>query len=272
MISALPIVDGVRVREHLARLLDVHEGGALVFDADGTLWTHDVGCMVFDRATDRGLFKASSRERLRKEAERLGQTPTAGLSATDLVRSIEAALIAGHGAERALAELQVWAYVDFSADEFRSLCRDVLDGPEHVAGLHHDVLELANFARQRGAVTCVVSASPRIVVEEALAGLGFRHDLVAAGDPRWTEGRIDVGLDAPLPYGPEKASRGRRLLGETAWLATFGDSAFDLDMMLEAQLAVGLGQKPQLLEGLLRHPNALLLGHDSRGAKGPSSG
>src|SRR5690606_2327300 len=50
MSSALSVEGGVRVRERIARLLDLHEGGALVFDADGTLWTHDVGCMVFDAA------------------------------------------------------------------------------------------------------------------------------------------------------------------------------------------------------------------------------
>jgi phosphoserine phosphatase len=97
------------------------------------------------------------------------------------------------------------------------------------------------------------------VVEEALSGLGFELDQIVAGDPRWTEGRIDVGLELPLPYGPDKAVAGRRLLGETVWLATFGDSGFDLDMMQEARFAVGVGGKPQLLAGLAEHPDAVLL-------------
>lgn len=255
----LPVVDSTEVREQIARLLDVHPEGALVFDADGTLWTHDVGCMVFDAAATTGAFKDSSRPRLRHEAERLGEVPSGDQSATELIRLIETALVARSGAEQALAELQVWAYVDFSEEELRAFCRDVFRDPAHRAGLHHDVLELAAFARERGALTCVVSASPRIVVEEALFGLGFQKEHVVAGEPKWRAGRIDIGLDAPLPYGPEKATRGRRLLGETAWLATFGDSGFDLDMMREAALAVGLGHKPQLLEGLRQHPNALLL-------------
>src|SRR5262249_29879958 len=158
-------------------------------------------------------------------------------SATELVRTIELGLAPRADYERALAELQVWAYVDFSEEELRSLSHQVLSEPDHRAGLHHEVLELAGYARDRGAFTYVVSASPRIVVEEAIAGLGFRHQDVVAGDPIWTAGRIDVGLSAPLPYGPEKARRGRNLLGQAVWLVTFGDSGFDLDMMREAQLA-----------------------------------
>jgi len=259
MSPALPVVDGLHVQDRIALLLDQHPGGALVFDADGTLWTHDVGCMVFDAATAAGAFKASARDRLRLEAERLGGAPKDAHSATELVRLIELTLGDGPAPEQALAELQVWAYVDFSEHELRDLCREVFQGPEHAEGLHHEVLELAAYARERGALTCVVSASPRIVVEEALHGLGFERDLMVAGDPNWKHGRIDVGLELPLPYGPEKAAAGRRLLGETVWLATFGDSGFDLDMMREATLAVGLGKKPQLLEGLRAHPNALLL-------------
>lgn len=268
MSSAPPVVDGPAVRQRLARLLDQHPGGALVFDADGTLWTHDVGCMVYDAAAAAGAFKASARERLGLEAQRLGEAPRDHHSATELVRLIELSLLGGHAAERALAELQVWAYVDFSEQELRDLCREVFQGGGHADGLHHEVLELAAYARDRGALTCVVSASPRIVVEEALRGLGFEKDLVVAGDPNWKHGRIDVGLEVPLPYGPEKAARGRRLLGETVWLATFGDSDFDLDMMREAALAVGLGEKPRLLEGLRAHPNALLLQRRGRAFAG----
>jgi phosphoserine phosphatase len=259
MMAELPVLDIARVRERIARLLDTHPEGAVVFDADGTLWTHDVGCMVFDAAAASSAFKDSSRKRLAAEASRLGQDPTAARSATELVRLIEAGLAERPDFERALAELQVWAYVDFEEDELRNLCRDVLGTSVHSAGLHRDVLDLAAFARARGARTCVVSASPRIVVEEALLGLGFDSAQIIAGEPRWTEGRIDVGLDAPLPYGPQKAIAGRQLLGQTVWLATFGDSGFDLDMMWEAQLAVGIGNKPQLLGRLHQHPDAVLL-------------
>lgn len=264
MRAELPVLHVSRVRERIARLLDTHPDGALVFDADGTLWAHDVGCMVFDAAAASGAFRESACERLAREAARLGGDPSGALSATDLVRRIETALAGQSGFERALAELQVWAYVDFSAEELRSLCRDVFSAPTHRAGLHEDVLELASYARERGGRTCVVSASPRIVVEEALRGLGFDSEQIVAGDPKWTDGRIDVGLETPLPYGPQKAIAGRRLLGQTVWLATFGDSAFDLDMMWEAQFAVGIGTKPQLLGRLHQHPDAVLLAHGAK--------
>lgn len=259
MSRSLPVVDSERVRERIDRLLDVQPEGALVFDADGTLWRHDVGCQVFEAASAQGAFRESAQERLFAEATRLGESPGVHQPVGELIRLIETALARRSAPERELAEFQVWAYLDFSEQDLRDFCREVLSGPEHRAGLHHEILDLAAHARGRGARTCVVSASPRIVVEEALTGLGFELDQIVAGDPKWTNGRVDVGLEVPLPYGPEKAVAGRRLLRETVWLATFGDSGFDLDMMREAQFAVGVGGKPQLLEGLARHPDAVLL-------------
>lgn len=250
-------VEGVRAR--LEVLLERYPGGTVVFDADGTLWSHDVGGMVYEFAHDTGAFKESALDRLAAKAASIGARHARGGRSAALVRAIERHVTELVDGERHVAELQVWAYVDFTDAELRELTALALERGGHHGTLHEEVVELAAWARAQGARTRIVSASPRIVVEEAVRLLGFEPTDVVAGEPCWQGERIDVGLAQPLPYGPEKAVAGRRLLSGSPWLATFGDSGFDLDMMREALLAVGVGQKPSLLAGLGEHPAAVRL-------------
>jgi hypothetical protein len=66
-------------------------------------------------------------------------------------------------------------------------------------------------------------------------------------------------LETPLPYGPDKVTAGRTLIGEGSWLATLGDSCFDIDMMRCARLAAGIGDKPDMLRQLADLEHAVLL-------------
>ena len=61
---------------------------------------------------------------------------------------------------------------------------------------------------------------------------------------------IEPGMKEPLPYGPDKVTAGRKLLDGATWLAALGDSNFDLQMMAEAKIGVGIGDKKSMLEGL----------------------
>jgi phosphoserine phosphatase len=62
-----------------------------------------------------------------------------------------------------------------------------------------------------------------------------------------TAGLQSVGVDGNL------------LGSDTSWLATCGDSTFDLDMMRAAQLAIGVRPKPDLREALSKLPDAVVL-------------
>jgi phosphoserine phosphatase len=245
-------------------LLVDNPGGGVVFDADGTLWSTDVGCTVFDYACARGLFREDSEEGLRKEAERQGISIRGPSGPNETARILQGAFRAGNYEERACAEMQVWAYAGYSEQEFRVLIREALEEGQYRRTLHADVLRIAEWSWKMGAQVNIVSASPRWVVEEAVSEFEFfSASRIAAGDPNLEE-RGDVvymrhGLAAPLPYGRDKVKGGRALLQGRPWLATFGDSDFDLDMMAEAALAVGIGDKTTMLTGLSQLPNGVRL-------------
>jgi len=250
------------LKERLLPLLQESDDAAVVFDADGTLWSHDVGCMVFDEALEQNAFKEEALPALLEEA-RVQGVQAATRSVNEVARALQTAWYQGRYDEKAAAEMQVWAYVGFGESEFRELTRVALQRGQHGRTLHAEVVELAHWVRDLGKRTCIVSASPQWVVEEASRDLGFEPHEIAAGIPntRATHGvlRIEPGLITPLPYGPRKATAGRALLGKSTWVAALGDSGFDLAMMAEAHVGVGIGNKPTLLDGLVEMSHAVRL-------------
>lgn len=256
---AVPFATADEVQERLSELARARPEGAVVFDADGTLWSHDVGWMVFELAVERQAFKPASQPALRQEAERIGLEVDPTATASSIAESLLGACRGGMYDHREVAEMQVWAYVGYTEREFRELCHDAFSTKGHEAGWHQEVLDLARWARRTGLQVGIVSASPRWVVEEATTELGFIPTEIEAGDPNLERGRIAVGMRHPLPYGPDKVIAGRRLLQSRPWLAVFGDSGFDVDMMNEAQLAIGIGDRSAMLRGLQKHPQALRL-------------
>lgn len=259
---SIPVVSAKQLKERLEPLLEAHPNGAVVFDADGTLWSHDVGCMVFDAAVEQAAFREEALEPLVRAALEFGLT-IQETSANSVARRLQEAWYGGRTGERATAEMQVWAYVGFSESEFRALVRGALRAGGHESTLHEEVLDLAHWVRDSGRRSCIVSASPLWVVQEATRDLGFSEADVTAGIPntRAADGRSTIapGMAQPLPYGPDKVVAGRSLLGDSEWIAALGDSSFDLEMMRAARVGVGIGNKSKMLEGLAELANGVLL-------------
>lgn len=248
----------------LEKLLEEHPGGGIIFDADGTLWNTDVGCMVFDLACKESRFRQEALDALVHEAFLRKVTVDPGSDVNQVARALQHAFYACEYDERAGAEMQVWAYVGYSELEFRKLARQALSQGKLRSFLHDQVLEIAEWAHSVGAQVGIVSASPRWVVEEAVADFPFfKKSEICAGDAtlvdKGGELRIAGAMASPLPYGPDKVHGGRALLGELPWLAAFGDSNFDLEMMREAKIGVGIGEKPSMLAGLAKIPHGVRL-------------
>lgn len=258
-----PVVTVAQFQRQLEQLLDSSPSGTVVFDADGTLWQHDVGVMTFEWAIDQRLLYPSAVEALLAFSQAQGL----GLVARDvheLARALQHAFAAEQLGERAAAEMQVWVYVDYCEAEFRELVRRALAQMGHLRTLHREIVELAAWVRNRGAHALIVSASPQWVVEEAAATLGFGPEEIVAGCPELRLDatgipRIAPRLRAPLPYGPDKVDAGRKRMGSRPWLAALGDSSFDLDMFRQAPLAAGIGSKPGMLAGLAQLPHGVRL-------------
>jgi len=209
--------------------------------------------MVFDEAVRQSAFKEDALDALVEEA-RKQEFGISAVSANDAARALQEAWYQRRYSEKSAAEMQVWAYVGFEETEFRELARLALSQGQHMESLHDEVLELASWIRALGKRAFIVSASPQWVVEEATRDLGFGPHEIAAGVPNTVTSEgitlIQPGLRFPLPYGQGKATAGRALLGEKRWVASLGDSDFDLAMMAEADVGIGIGDKQALIDGL----------------------
>ncbi len=262
-LTNVPTLDALGVIRRLEALArDTSGAGALVFDADGTLWTCDVGVDVFVDALSRNLLRDEARTALLREVQAhdlAGNVDVEALDANALGKHLQRAFELGVYAEKPATEMQVWAYAGLTEDELRHHTRDTLRRSQLHTRIHQPLLPVLIWARDLGLRTVIVSASPQIVVEEAARALDFLPTDIVAGRTTRVGARLGSELEEPLPYGVAKADAGKRLLGDAAWLATFGDSAFDLAMLSQAKLPVLVRPKPELLSEIGALPGAVRL-------------
>jgi phosphatidylglycerophosphatase C len=230
---------------------------ALAFDADGTLWSGDVGDDVFRFATAHGRLREVARAELERQAEVRGFETFADLNVT--AKSLFDAYLANRYPEREMCELMTWCFAGYTLTEMRELAQEALVAANHAARLHQELRSVLEFSRSRGARTVVISASPRVTVELAASAWGFAPSDIAASTPRVQGDVICAEMDGVVPYGTSKCSAGRALLGDLRWVASFGDNVFDLEMLREAELGVAVRPKPALAARLAEVPSVLLL-------------
>jgi len=221
---------------------------AIAFDADGTLWSGDVGEDVFHRAVERGLVRDEAGPALVSLAERHAIDRDG--SPSELAARLLESHVRGGLPDLAAYELMTWGYAGRTEDELAELARATFAERDLEGRRRRALLPILGWARDEAIRTVVVSASPRAVVVEAVRPWGFAPEDVAAARPALRRGVIAPALAEPLPYGPVKVAAGRALLGGAAWLAAFGDSPFDLDMLRAARVAVAVHPRPGLAAAL----------------------
>ncbi len=253
------IARDVTAQELIAELEPHLDGGvaALAFDADGTLWSGDVGEDVFRFAVNHGRLREAARAELERQAISRGFETFADVNTT--ANSLFDAYLAHRYPEREMCELMTWCYAGHTLPEMNELSREALLAADHASRLHEELRPILNMARSRGVRSIVISASPRSTVELAASAWGFAIADIAASTPRVAEGVICAEMAGAVPYGTTKCSAGRRLLGEARWVASFGDNVFDLEMMREAEIGVAVRPKPALAARLGEVPGVLLL-------------
>jgi phosphoserine phosphatase len=262
-----PTVDALGLIRSLEPLARRATGtAALIFDADGTLWTGDVGVDTFTDALEKRLLRDEVRDALIAEIfehglasdlELEGRSPE-DVDVNLLGQQLHRAFELGRYPEQAATEMQVWAYAGWSERELREHARESLNARQHITQVFGPLLPVLIWARDAGLRTVIVSASPQIVVEEAARTLGFAPKDITAGRAKSGPQGFLPELASPLPYGPGKVRAGRLLLGTTEWLAAFGDSGFDAEMLSQAKLAVAVRPRAELLERLDEIPGAVL--------------
>jgi phosphoserine phosphatase len=233
--------------EHLARTKGPGPTG-MAFDADGTLWSGDVGEDVFEFAYEHGLLRDEARGELARIAE-AHHLPANGPS-SELARRAYTAYRNGTFDERLICEVMTWSYAGLTLDELRSLAKESFAARGLSSRLRPVLLPILEWARKEGVRVIVVSASPREVVVEALACVGLEVFAVAGALPKMEGGRIAPAMSGAVPFAGDKRTAGLGLLSGHDWLASFGDNSFDVDLLKAARVGVAVCPKPALVARL----------------------
>lgn len=220
----------------------------MAFDADGTLWSGDVGEDVFEFANEHGLVRKEAHGALARTATEHGLD--ANGTPSELARGIYAGYRRGVVGERLMCEVMTWCYAGHSLEDLRAIARQAFEARGLAARVRPFLAPVLKWARAEDVRVIVVSASPRAVVTEALDLVGLEVFDVAGAVPKMNDGRIAAGMSGEVPYAADKRTAGLSLLSGHDWLASFGDNSFDMDLLRAARVGVAVCPKPALVERL----------------------
>ena len=246
--SPLPLVssDDVVARLSLDLTADALASPVLAFDADGTLWSGDIGVDTFEALLEDRAVRSEAAGALIAEAARWGvRTPPSG-DPTEVARALYEALENGTFPENRAFEMMAWIFAGFSESDVRSFAEKVVRRVALAERLHQEVLPIVGWATERSLPVLVISASPTLVVRTAIERLGVRAERVVGMSAPIEHGVIAPRLEGTPTYGAGKVAALREAAGQRTVLGAFGDSAYDLPMLAEARVAVAVRPKPEL--------------------------
>lgn len=244
------------LEEHVARR--GAEQCAIATDGDGTLWSGDIGEDFFEALLRDGRITERAREALAREAEAEG-IDAAGTGAA-VAERICAAYHAGTFPEERVCEIMTWAFAGWSRGEVDRFAARVVEAVGLRERVHGETSKMIGWARERGVMSCLVSASPRAIVHQAarVVGIELAH-VTSATELCDDEGCVLPSCDRPIPYGEGKVRRLRALLGGKTLIAAFGDNAFDVAMLNAAEVPVAIRPKARLLDRASEIPRLAVL-------------
>jgi len=236
--------------------------GVVATDADGTLWSGDVGEDLFEAFLEHGRVEPAAEEAIRRDARDHGLSDAG--SGPDVARRLYAAYGEGRFPEEAMCELMAWCFAGWTAREVGTFARQVVDRVDLGARLHGELQAVLERVRGAGIEVVLVSASPVAVVLEAGGRVGFDGPHVVAAHPRFEGDLMLAEVDRPIPYGMGKVTRMRERIGNgRPLLAAFGDNAFDVALLASARVPVAVRPKPRLRERAYEVSGLVELSRDS---------
>jgi len=223
----------------------------VAFDGDGTLWSGDVGEDLMRAALRDSFLLDAALPSLLAEAERHAIAVGAATEANEIARLLIAAYLAGQYPERDTCAMMTWCYAGRSRLEVEAFAAATLVQEDLASRLHAELSPILDWCDSKGVRRVLISASPRVVVQQAGAFRGFAPgDITAATPAVDASGRLLPYLDGAVPYAEGKLNAGRELFGDARWLAAFGDNVFDIEMLTTAEVGVAVRPKPKLEEQL----------------------
>jgi phosphoserine phosphatase len=221
-------------------------GGAIAFDADGTLWSGDVGDDFFHSVLASGRVEAAARVAMRALAEVHGvRAPEGGAK---LGAALFEAYREGRVPEDSFCEMVAYVCAGWTTGEVEVFAAEVVARSRVSERTHAETARIVDWARRERVEAFVVSASPFAVVVQAARPLGFGVENVLAVTPVLADGRVAADVHRPIPYGEGKVTRLAERLGARPLYAAFGDNRFDIPLLRAAEIAVAVRPKRRLLE------------------------
>jgi HAD superfamily phosphoserine phosphatase-like hydrolase len=229
----------------------------LATDADGTLWSGDVGLDVFEALLANRGVREEARPALMAEAEAVG-APASG-DATAVASALYEAFKHQALSEERAYEVMAWVFAGHTLQQAGEHAVVVQRQLRLEQRFHPEMREIVSWALGRGIDVWVVSASPQFAVQQGVARLGIPADRVIGAEPAMARGLIAPRMAHRMPYGPGKLEAIARVLGPAQLVAAFGDSAFDVPMLRAAAVSVAVRPKAKLRAAAVQVPGMLEL-------------
>jgi phosphatidylglycerophosphatase C len=227
------------------RLARAEPGGIIATDADGTLWSGDLGEDLFHAFLDHGRVEPPALEAFRRDA-REHALSDAGDGA-EIARRIYQAYVAGLFPEERMCELMTWCFAGWTMEAVREFAKSVVANAGLARRFHPELLRILDRVRAAGIAALLVSASPMAVIAEGGALVGFSENQIVAARPRYRDQTMLPEVERPIPYGTGKVVRLREhMAADVPLYAAFGDNAFDVALLASARVSVAVRPKERL--------------------------
>jgi phosphatidylglycerophosphatase C len=241
-------------------------GRSLVaFDADGTLWSGDVGADIFDALVRVNGVRGEALGGLLVEAANFGVAVEG--SPTEVAYTLDRSVALELYPEARALAMVAWAFAGWDPTDVEAFARKVVAETDVVGRIHPEVLPLLAWAREHDVEAWVVSASPRAIAVAGAALVGIPPERVLAMTPAIDAGRIAPRLEGPVTYAEGKRDALRAARQHAVVLGAFGDSGYDAALLREGRVPVAVHPKESLRAASASIPGLLLLGQEGAEAR-----
>jgi phosphatidylglycerophosphatase C len=230
----------------------------LAFDADGTLWSGDVGDDLFHALIQAQGVQKAAFGALVQEAETFGIAYSG--NATEIAQTIFAAYQAGKYPEDRTFAMMAWVFAGRSLNDTIVFSKDVIKATNLEGRLHRFLDPVFDWARKENVAVWIVSASSKWMVEIGAAMFGIPSDHVIGMTPVVENGVIQAELAGVPIYGPNKPIVLREACPRGVLLGAFGDSSYDAALLKMAKVPVAVRPKPSLVACAADIPHLVAVG------------
>lgn len=230
----------------------------LAFDADGTLWSGDVGDDLFHALIAAQAVRTAAYDALVREAETFGIAYSG--NATDVAQTLCAAYQAGKYPEERAFAMMAWVFAGTSLSGTIAFSKQVAKETNLENRLHRFLDPVFDWARKENVAVWIVSASAKWMVEIGAAMFGIPSDHVIGMMPVIQNGFVTSELAGVPIYGPNKPMMLREASPRATLLGGFGDSNWDAPLLKMAKVPVAVRPKPSLVACATDIPNLVAVG------------